>query len=170
MLLSVGLIPENELSRAAGVPINGDTNGPTVDANLMTGVEGVFACGNVLHVHDLVDFASEEARRCGQYAAGFIRAGAAAARPPVAFKLSAGANVRYVVPSACVPGRENVLYLRPMVVKNDAVLEVTIDGAQIRKRKLAHVQPSEMIRVALEASEIPAADPARPNLVEVSIR
>jgi NADPH-dependent 2,4-dienoyl-CoA reductase/sulfur reductase-like enzyme len=170
VLLSVGLVPENELSRAAGVPINGDTNGPYVDADLMTGVEGIFACGNVLHVHDLVDFATEESRRCGQRAAAYLggqgRAGAAAA----ALKVAPGANVRYIVPNAYVPGRENVLYLRPMVVKNDAVLEAAIDGTGFRKRKIAHVQPSEMIRLVLQADEIPAADPSRPNLMEVSIR
>ncbi len=171
VLLSVGLIPENELSRAAGVPINGDTNGPVVDADLMTGVEGIFACGNVLHVHDLVDFASEESRRCGQHAAAWLRFRGNAARPAgPGPKVSAGANVRYVVPGASAPGRENVLYLRPMVVKNNAVLEVTVDGEGIRKRKLAHVQPSEMIRIALKAGDIPAADPAKPNLMEVSIR
>jgi NADPH-dependent 2,4-dienoyl-CoA reductase/sulfur reductase-like enzyme len=169
VLLSVGLVPENELSRAAGVPMNGDTNGPTVDANLMTGVDGVFACGNVLHVHDLVDFATEEARRCGQYAAAFLRGGAGAGAGP-ALKVSAGANVRCVVPNAYAPGRENVLYLRPMVVKNDAVLEVSVDGAGVRKRKLAHVQPSEMIRIVLKAEDIPTPDAARPNLMEVSIR
>jgi hypothetical protein len=160
-------VPENELSRAAGVPINGDTNGPYVDADLMTGVEGIFACGNVLHVHDLVDFATEEARRCGQRVAAFL--GGAGHRAP-SLKVAPGANVRYVVPNAYVPGRENVLYLRPMIVKNDAVLEAAIDGAGIRKRKLAHVQPSEMIRLVLRADEIPAADPVRPNQMEVSIR
>ncbi len=171
VLLSVGLIPENELSRAAGVPISGDTGGPVVDADLMTGVEGIFACGNVLHVHDLVDFASEEARRCGTYAAAWVRAGGAGARTAaLGPKVSAGANVRYVVPNAWAPGRENVLYLRPMVVKNDAVLEVTVDGAVARKRRLAHVQPSEMIRVALKPAEVPAPDPAKPNVMEVSIR
>jgi NADPH-dependent 2,4-dienoyl-CoA reductase/sulfur reductase-like enzyme len=173
VLLSVGLIPENELSRAAGVPINGDTSGPVVDASLMTGIDGIFACGNVLHVHDLVDFASEEARRCGQYAAAWLRAGGGAERPSAdafAPKVTAGANVRYVVPNAWAPGRENVLYLRPMVVKNAAVLEVTVDGAGVRTQKLAHVQPSEMIRVTLKSDDIPSVDPAKPSLMEVSIR
>ena len=170
VLLSVGLVPENELSRAAGVQINGDTNGPYVDADLMTGVEGIFACGNVLHVHDLVDFATEEARRCGQRAAAYLGGGRRAGASAAQSKVAPGANVRYVVPNAYVPGRENVLYLRPMIVKNDAVLEAAIDGAGIRKRKLAHVQPSEMIRLVLRADEIPAADPARPNQMEVSIR
>jgi NADPH-dependent 2,4-dienoyl-CoA reductase/sulfur reductase-like enzyme len=174
VLLSVGLIPENELSRAAGVPINGDTGGPVVDADLMTGVEGIFACGNVLHVHDLVDFVSEESRRCGECVAAFLRgraegrAVAAAAAP--ALKARAGANVRYVVPGAWQPGRENVLFFRPMVVKNDALMEVTVDGAVVRRKRLQHVQPSEMIRLPLRPDELPKPDPARPNVMEVSIR
>jgi NADPH-dependent 2,4-dienoyl-CoA reductase/sulfur reductase-like enzyme len=171
VLLSVGLIPENELSRAAGVAISGDTNGPVVDADLMTSAEGIFACGNVLHVHDLVDFASEEARRCGAYAAAWVRSRGRGARSAgVGPRVAAGANVRYVVPAAWAPGRENVLYLRPLVVRNEAVLSVTVDGAEVRKRKLAHVQPSEMIRIALTPSEVPAADPVKPNAMEVSIR
>src|SRR5512136_1360843 len=72
VLLSVGLVPENELSRAAGVAINAATGGPFVGADLQTGVAGVFACGNVLHVHDLVDFVTEEAERCGAAAAAYL--------------------------------------------------------------------------------------------------
>ena len=169
VLLSVGLIPENELSRAAGVPINGDTGGPTVDANLMTGVEGIFACGNVLHVHDLVDFVSEESRRCGERVAVFLR-GEAGGAGASELKVRAGANVRYVVPNACEAGRENVLFFRPMVVKNDALMEVTVDGTVVRRKRYPHVQPSEMIRLALRPEEAPSPDPARPNLMEVSIR
>jgi CxxC motif-containing protein len=73
VLLSVGLVPENELSKAAGVEINAVTNGPEVDLSLMTNMEGVFACGNVLHVHDLVDWVCEESRRAGKYAVQWLR-------------------------------------------------------------------------------------------------
>ena len=73
LLLSVGLLPENELSRQAQVSLNPVTNGPLVDENLETDVEGIFACGNVLHVHDLVDFVSEEATRAGKAAASVRR-------------------------------------------------------------------------------------------------
>jgi NADPH-dependent 2,4-dienoyl-CoA reductase/sulfur reductase-like enzyme len=174
VLLSVGLIPENELSRAAGVPISGDTGGPVVGADLMTGVEGIFACGNVLHVHDLVDFVSEESRRCGErvadYLGGEAEGRAAAGAGAQVLKARAGANVRYVVPNAWQPGRENVLFFRPMVVKNDALMEVTVDGAVVRSRRLQHVQPSEMIRLPLRPDELPQPDPERPNVMEVSIR
>ena len=73
LLLSVGLIPENELSRGMGVEMNPDTNGPMVNESLQTNIEGVFACGNVLHVHELVDHVSEEARAAGRNAAKYIQ-------------------------------------------------------------------------------------------------
>ena len=108
VLLCVGLMPENELSKKLGVPLNPETGGPLVDADLQTSVPGVFACGNVLHVHDLVDFVTEEARRCGgqvgEYLAGEYERTQARVPP--------GANVRYVVPNRYFPGRDNRFYLR----------------------------------------------------------
>ena len=75
LLLAVGLIPENELSREAGIQIDPKTKGPVVNEMLETSLEGVFACGNVLHVHDLVDHVSEEAALAGTYAAEYVRSG-----------------------------------------------------------------------------------------------
>lgn len=166
VLLSVGLIPENELSRAAGVPINEGTAGPWVDADLMTGARGIFACGNVLHVHDLVDFVTEEARRCAERAAVYLEGGA----PEPMIPVNAGANVRCVVPNACAPGRQNVFYLRSLVVKNDALLELRVGGQEIRTKKLAHVQPSEMIRFGLEPGAIQAPNSDTGRVIEVAIR
>lgn len=172
VLLSVGLMPENELSRAAGVAINDATGGPFVDADLQTAVPGIFACGNVLHVHDLVDFVTEEAERCGDAVARSLSgagAGRAAPLPSSPCRVSCGSNVRYVVPNAWSPGRENVLYLRPLIVKNDAELLVRVDGREVRRRKLPHVQPSEMIRVSLEASWLPHPEHGESGVLEVSI-
>jgi NADPH-dependent 2,4-dienoyl-CoA reductase/sulfur reductase-like enzyme len=166
VLLSVGLIPENELSRAAGVAINEATAGPWVDGDLMTGVEGIFACGNVLHVHDLVDFVTEEARRCGMRVAAYLRGEGT----PAMLTVTPGANVRYVVPNACAPGRKNVLFLRPLVVRNDALLDVRVDGQAVKSRRLAHVQPSEMIRLALDEDVVPAAGAGAAKVMEVSLR
>jgi NADPH-dependent 2,4-dienoyl-CoA reductase/sulfur reductase-like enzyme len=165
VLLSVGLVPENELSRAAGVVLNQETSGPWVDANLMTGVTGIFACGNVLHVHDLVDFVTEEARRCGTRAAQFL----AGESKPARLALAAGANVRYVVPNTFAQGRENVLFLRPLIVKNSALLEVRVDGRVVKSRRIPHVQPSEMIRLSVEEGAVPVTQ-EQPTAVEVSIQ
>jgi NADPH-dependent 2,4-dienoyl-CoA reductase/sulfur reductase-like enzyme len=166
VLLSVGLIPENELSRAAGVPIDEGSSGPRVDADLMTAARGIFACGNVLHVHDLVDYVTEEARRCGDRAAAYL----GGARRDAMLAVVPGANVRYVVPNACAVGRRNVFYLRTLVVKNDAMLEVRVGGRQARSRKLPHVQPSEMITFRLESESIPVPAAGENPVVEVAIR
>ena len=73
VLISAGLIPENELSREAGIPINPQTSGPIVDSTMMTNIPGFFAAGNVLHVHDIVDYVTEEARRTGKYVAAYLQ-------------------------------------------------------------------------------------------------
>lgn len=145
LLLSVGLIPDNELSKKAGVAINPETGGPHVDATLMTSVEGVFACGNVLHVHDLVDYASEEAERCGESASRFISGDLE--REQV--RVTCGANVRYLVPERVAAGRTNVVYARSMIVKNGARLVAADDHEEHLSTRLRHVQPSEMIRFEL---------------------
>ncbi|MBN1438888.1 MAG: FAD-dependent oxidoreductase [Anaerolineales bacterium] len=164
VLLSVGLIPENELSRKAGVSLSDETGGPRVDSSLMTGVPGIFACGNVLHVHDLVDFVVEEGRRCGQAVCRYL----AGERPPQ-FRLAAGTGVRSVTPNYYSPGRENVIYLRALTVKNDAILSLRIDGAEVKRKRLPHVQPSEMIRVPLKPADFPEPDPRGENVLEAAI-
>ncbi|MDR0464743.1 MAG: NAD(P)/FAD-dependent oxidoreductase [Treponema sp.] len=145
VLLSVGLVPENELSRSAGIELNTATNGPLVDSFLMTNMDGVFACGNVLHVHDLVDWVCEESRRAGRYAASWLKGD----RPSLQIKTKAGSHVRYVNPSRAAPEKENTIYMRSMIVKNDAVLEVLMDNQVIKTKKERHVQPSEMISFKL---------------------
>lgn len=153
VLLSVGLVPENELSRAAGVEINDATGGPLVDSGLMTTVDGVFACGNVLHVHDLVDWVAEESRRAGRYAARWL----SGERPELEIRAKAGSNVRYVNPVRLDLKRENHIYLRSMVAKNDAVLEFRLDKRVIRSIKKSHVQPSEMISLSVGPKDFKGA-------------
>ncbi len=101
LLLSVGLIPENELSVQAGIELDPITNGPLIDHTLMTSLPGVFACGNVLHVHDLVDFVSEEAETAGTNAAAWTDAQATQSRRIITVK--AGESVRYVLPQYVSP-------------------------------------------------------------------
>jgi NADPH-dependent 2,4-dienoyl-CoA reductase/sulfur reductase-like enzyme len=163
VLLSVGLIPENELSKDAGVTLNTATNGPLVDSSLMTTVDGVFACGNVLHVHDLADWVVEEARRAGRYAAEYLRGG----KTSTQMKVKAGSNVRYVNPGKLHLMRENKIYLRSMIVKNDAVLELKIDNQVIKSIKKNHVQPSEMINLIITPKELEGFDPE--SIMEFSI-
>jgi NADPH-dependent 2,4-dienoyl-CoA reductase/sulfur reductase-like enzyme len=165
VLLSVGLVPENELSRSAGVAINPMTNGPWADSSLMTSVPGVFACGNVLHVHDLVDYVVEEARRAGRYAAAWLEG----AKPGRELRIRAGSNVRYIAPSRVATGRDNKLYLRTMIVKNDALLEVRLDGKVLLSLKKAHIQPSEMISITLGKAELAALTDQPDAAVEISI-
>jgi len=163
VLLSVGLVPENELSRNAGVEINPATNGPWVDSTLMTSVPGIFACGNVLHVHDLVDYVVEEARRAGSFAADWL----AGKHPVRELRVKTGANVRYINPSRVDPSRQNKLYLRSLIVKNDSVLEVKVDNRVVKQLKKAHIQPSEMLTVSLGPDEL--AQSGMDAQIEVSL-
>jgi len=165
VLLSVGLVPENELSRAAGVELNSVTNGPAVDSSLMTNMDGVFACGNVLHVHDLVDWVCEESRRAGRYAAAWLRG----ERPSLQIRTRAGSNVRYVNPSRIAPERENHIYMRSMVVKNDAVLELRLDNRVLRTKKERHVQPSEMINLKIGPKDFEGLEVNSDSCLEFSI-
>ncbi|MDR2176456.1 MAG: NAD(P)/FAD-dependent oxidoreductase [Treponema sp.] len=165
VLLSVGLTPENELSKEAGVELNGGTGGPLVDASLMTSVEGVFACGNVLHVHDLVDWVAEEARRAGAHAAAWLKGN----RPGTQFRLKAGANVRYVNPGKLNPQENNRIYMRSMVVKNDAALELRLANRLFKTVKKSHVQPSEMIDVSLGPKDLEGSGYSAESTLEFSI-
>ena len=163
VLLSVGLVPENELSRNAGIEIQPSTNGPWVDSTLMTTMPGIFACGNVLHVHDLVDYVVEEARRAGANAAAWL----SGYRPVREIRVKTGSNIRYIMPMRVNPERENRLYMRALVVKNDARLDVRLDGTVVRSRKLAHVQPSEMLSLTLKPEELAVA--GRDSTLEIAL-
>jgi len=165
ILLSVGLIPENELSRAAGIDLNTMTNGPIVDSSLMTNAEGVFACGNVLHVHDLVDWVCEESRRAGRYAAEWLRGN----HPSLQIKTKAGSHIRYVNPARIAPERENIIYMRSMTVKSDAVLEMRLGDRVIRSRKERYIQPSEMISFKLGPKDFEGLDLNSESILEFSV-
>jgi thioredoxin reductase len=165
VLLSVGLVPENELSRTAGVELNPMTGGPLVDSMLMTNVPGVFACGNVLHVHDLVDYVVEEARRTGAFTAGWLKG----SRPGKEARVKAGANVRYTAPGRVDLQSGTKIYLRTLIVKNDAVLEVKVNNLVIKSIRKNHIQPSEMIALELSAKDLQQALDAPDPVLEISI-
>lgn len=167
LLLSVGLVPENELSIDAGVKLSNITSGPLVDSDLMTSVDGIFACGNVLHVHDLVDFVSEESVRCAQGVLRFLERGPAHQYKQT--RLVPGNNVRYLTPNRIDPHQEVMLFLRPLIVGRDVSLTIRADGAVIKRKKLRQVQPSEMIHLVLTPEDMLGQREDIPAQIEVGL-
>ncbi len=165
LLLSVGLVPDNEVSKKAGVLINPETNGPMVDGKLMTNIGGIFACGNVLHVHDLVDFVTEESERCGEYVSDYLKGETA----PPHYPVSAGSNVKYVVPNKYRSESDNKFYLRSMIVRNNTELVVSLNGNEILRKKQRHIQPSEMISFELDKKLVSRLDSFKDNRLEISL-
>ena len=147
VLFSVGLIPENELSRQLGVELNPATGGAIVDANLQTSVPGVFAGGNVLHVHDLVDFVSEEAADAGRSVVHYLDGTLNSQANPV----TVSANLKYVVPNKFNTGEKGTYSFRPLIVSDAATLEAELNGRLVWKRKFTYVKPAEMLKVELPA-------------------
>ncbi len=143
LLLSVGLIPENELTRGAGITIDEATQGAFVDDSLMTKIPGVFACGNVLHVHDLVDFVSIEAARAGRNAALYAAGRHSSGTEGIAVK--AGRGVRYVVPQRVSHGEDVSLAFRVTDPSRDRVIEVSDGERVIKTSREARLHPAEMV-------------------------
>ena len=145
LLFSVGLLPENELSEQAGVELDAVTGGPTVDDRLATSVPGVFACGNVLHVHDLVDFVSEEAARAGAAAARFVRGETVSSGRRVSLRGRNG--VRYSVPQSVDPDtmpEELTVRFRVADQYLGCYLSCYVDGVRVSHKKKRIMTPGEM--------------------------
>ena len=158
LLLSCGLIPENELSRGAGAALDAVTGGPVVDQGLETSIPGVFACGNVLHVHDLVDFVSQEAALAGRQAASYLQAPRPAGRT-VAVK--PGPGVRYVVPQFLDPAAMDgpvTLRFRVAAPARRCVVTLTQGGRTIKRKKRPVVAPGEMESLEISARELQTGD------------
>ena len=157
LLLSVGLIPENELSRAAGVEMSRITSGPVVNESLETSIPGIFACGNVLHVHDLVDYVSEEAARAGESAVHCIADGCREAVPEKLIRLAAADGVRYTVPSVINPERMGELLtvrFRVGDVYKDACVSIYFDEERVMHTKKRILAPGEMEQVILQKKKL----------------
>lgn len=151
VLLSVGLVPENELTRGMGIEMSGVTSGPVVNESLETSIPGVFACGNVLHVHDLVDFVSQEARIAGKQATVYASGEKNKISGPEIPIIPAD-GVRYTVPSSiCVERMEEKLVLRLRVgdVYQNKSISVWVDDQRISKKKKQVLAPGEMEEVIL---------------------
>ena len=157
LLLSVGLIPENELSRGIGVEMNPVTSGPKVNESLETSVSGVFACGNVLHVHDLVDYVSEEAAAAGRNAATYVRKSCAEDDREPGIVLKAASGVRYTVPSTIHAARmdeELTVRFRVGGVYRGCFVSVFFDDERTIHRKRPIVAPGEMEEIKLTKKQI----------------
>ena len=159
LLLSCGLIPENELSRSAGVEIAPVTNGPAVNESLETNMEGVFACGNVLHVHDLVDYVSQEAAMAGRsaakYAAGKLQ------HTGKSIPVTAKGGVRYTVPRTVNPeNMDDTLTVRFRVgaVYKNAYINVYYDDRRVSHVKRQIMAPGEMEKAVLKKADLQGQD------------
>ena len=154
--LSVGLIPENELSRGMGVEMSKVTSGPVVNESLETNIEGVFACGNVLHVHDLVDFVSEEAGTAGKNAAAYVKGerGSGSGRE---IRLNPVDGVRYTVPVSIDPARmdENLtVRFRVGAVFSNCYVSAYFDDERVIHRKRQIMAPGEMEEIKLTREQL----------------
>ena len=151
LLLSVGLIPENELTKSANIALDRITGGAVVDQNRQTEIPGVYACGNVLHVHDLVDYVSEEAAIAGCAASEFIKGNTAGGR---SIKLVTDGKVRYTVPQKISADEDVTVYFRVSDVYRDIRITVRDGENLIINKKKQKVAPGEMETVTLTSDMI----------------
>jgi len=148
LLLSCGLIPENELTKGAGIELDRVTGGAVVDGARETDVPGIFACGNVLHVHDLVDYVSEEAVIAGQAAARFIRGESSRGE---AVKLAVDGKIRYTVPQRITELSDTTVYFRVADIYRDKKIVVRDGERVVLEKKKQKLAPGEMETVKLTA-------------------
>lgn len=161
LLLSTGLIPENELSRNCGVEMNRVTNGPVVNEMLETNIPGVFACGNVLHVHDLVDYVSEEATRAGANAAKYVKEGGKEDTSGSSIELVATDGVRYTVPSTINVNRMDdrlTVRFRVGAIYKQSFVSVYFDDERVMHQRKKIMAPGEMEQVILQKKKLADKD------------
>ena len=166
LLLSVGLLPENELSRQAEVPLSPVTNGPIVDENLETEVPGIFACGNVLHVHDLVDFVSEEAAQAGRAAAEYVQETQKLQKEEIqreCVPVQTSGGVRYAVPSRLHKKQHQAQKIRFRVsqVFGACKIQVYLNEELVLEKKKRSAAPGEMEQILIPENVLEAAGEIR---------
>lgn len=155
LLLSVGLIPENELSKSVGIDLDRITSGAVVDQDRQTSKSGIFACGNVLHVHDLVDFVSDEAEIAGRAAAEYIKGENS---KNLDIPILTDGKVRYTVPQKITAEKDIPVYFRVSDVFKNAKVNVYDGEKVIFSKKLIKAAPGEMNRIVLKADSIKNAE------------
>lgn len=155
LILSVGLIPENDILAPLGVELDSRTSGPAVDQRLSTNVPGLFSCGNALHVNDLVDYVSESGTTAGLAAAQYARGQGVT---KVHLDLLTQGDILYAVPSRLdlLVGGEAVIYLRSSRTIHNAQVDLIVDGVTVLTKKYSVLRPPEMERIALDLAKVPA--------------
>lgn len=152
LVLSVGLIPENELSKQAGILLSPVTKGPVVDQNMMTSVDGIFAAGNVSAVFDLVDYVSKTGEAAALGAADYLRSSEKEKRKPV--PVEAGENIAFTLPETVEPKEGKVtFYMRVKKSMEHPEISLTCDGKTIKTQKLLVAHPPEMISMTVDWKE-----------------
>lgn len=152
LLLSIGLIPENELSKQAEIQLSQTTKGPIVNQSMATNRPGIFACGNVVHVHDLVDFVTEEARLAGRNAARYVKGGLSRKKD---IPIHAGEGIVYVVPQHLTALDEAIsLRLRVTRFYQQAILSIYSGNRTLKTIKSHHLAPGEMVTILLTTQEL----------------
>ncbi len=167
LLLSVGLLPENELTKTAGAKISRITNGPIVNDMLETSIDGIFACGNVLHVHDLVDYVSEEASLAGENAAHYVQGGGSKGHGQYV-EMEAAGGVRYTVPQSLNIDNMNdqvTVRFRVADVYKNHYISVYYDDIRIAHTKKRILAPGEMEQIVLKKESLKEY----PNLKKIVI-
>ena len=153
LILSVGLIPAGDLANGSGLAVDGRTKGALVDEHYQTSIPGVFSAGNVLHVHDLVDFVSLEAEALADSAAEYLRGGL----PPCPLEVKAGENVGHVIPQRISGTRDFTLSLRVRRPLKAVTLTVTQNGREVLRRRFPKALPAEMIQLPVKAEKLDAS-------------
>ena len=159
LILSVGLIPENEIAESLGVPMDQGTRGPVCNSDFMTGVPGVFSCGNALHVSDLVDYVSESGELAGAAAAGYQQEAVRKRDVPV----RPDDSLQYIVPQKINvhDGIETVLYFRSRHTVRDGTFAIEADGKELFEKHYRNLRPPEMERIELDFSSFGLKEDAR---------
>lgn len=151
LLLSVGLIPENELSKSVGIDLDKVTGGAVVDQNRETGIEGIFACGNVLHVHDLVDFVSEEGEIAGKSAAIYLQGKTASVTN---IPIHTDGKIRYTVPQKITEEKDVTIYFRVSNVFENVKINVYGDQELLLSKRKVKVAPGEMESIEMKKEQL----------------
>lgn len=163
LLLSIGLIPENEISKTCGVELSSVTGGAVVNENLETSVSGLFACGNALHVHDVVDFVTLEAERAGKSAAEYVLG---KLRKVERIRVEAGNGIRYVLPHNILRDTDLELSIRVTCPREDVSIGFFDGKKLVKTKKFPKVHPAQMIKIKLRRSETRAVNTLKAEVLQ----